>query len=1277
MQRRARRSQAPVNLFAALWGCLLFVGFAGAAQYPDRPFSVIWKPVFKAETLHSVHFADTSTGWAVGENGTILATSDGGKQWQSQSSGTNDNLWGVHFVDVRTGWVVGEKGLILATDDGGRHWRSQASGTEKNLSSVCFTDSHTGWAVGQTGTILTTRDTGEHWQPQPSGTKTNLSSVYFADEHTGWVVGNDGVILLTHDAGHRWQPQPSSANDSLSGVHFADVLNGWAVGLNGIILATHDAGEHWQPQPSGTHRSLRAVHFADARNGWAVGPNGTIQARGAGGYWLPQHSGTYKDLWGVHFVDASVGWVVGEDRTILATHDGGDHWQPQTSSTAPNLLNVQFADARTGWAVGVAGTILATRDGGDHWQPQTSGTAGTLWSVVFADARTGWVVGDEGTILATQDGGTQWNPRPSGTNKSLSSVYFSDTQTGWVVGHDGIILATHDGGDHWQSQISGIEVELTDVRFADPRTGWAVGLGGAILATHDGGGRWQPQASGTEKDLLYAHFIDAHTGWAVGLAGTILSTRDAGDHWQPQTSGTEKDLTYVYFANAHTGWAVGLAGTILATRDGGDHWQLQTSPTEKNLWAVHFAPAGTGWVVGDNGALLRASPPTYAPWINDRDAKLQNDRMGRVELSFFVHRDADQPEVRARVEYRTRQRPWESLGFLLKADTDGRWHLRWNPGEFGLATNQLIEYRVHLDDGGPPLAPFHLAQAVYDPWWPTAWRDYRTQIIGASMFLGFLVCYISIFLVMLWLAPARLARLGPAARIDQKPKDNDSNEKTTANLAMIALAQRLVTRLALPWFVQRKRVRRAWTRLYSNGKAKIEQLSKPARESFLKEPDFLDAWVHQRVETVRAALDHLDLFRQRRVYVALPIRVGDAESGEMMDRPSAERLRILFARSRTVVPIVGGAGTGKSTLACALARWAIASRPEERLAPHEMLPVFIMEDTTNLVDAVARNLRRMLDGEELPDDLLHALLLKQRLLVVVDALSERATKTQHHVDTLYDEGAPLNALVITSRREPNFGAVSRINLYPERLTPECLIPFIFEYLRRRKFDALFTPRQQVALGQRVLALVEAGGHSTTVTPLLVTLLVESAINRVRGDPSLVSMPDQVPEVFLDYIRRLNPTSGNVPLVSQDDLIRAARSLALTSLGDVLVPRDFRREHGIDAVKAHGKGERAERLIDHLISIGVLERRDFAGIPLLRFGLDPVAEYLAAIERLDRLGRDHEEWADFLVQVQSTPGYPQECDGFLVALSTCYQAYRVPLGFPSLDLPWERDLPLEV
>ncbi|MDD5529748.1 MAG: YCF48-related protein [bacterium] len=99
-------------------------------------------------------FSDTLNGWAVKNSGVILHSEDGGKVWNTQTSGVNDTLACVDFIDSLNGWIVGTGGCILRTRDGGNHWDAESSPTIENLRKVQFIDSSHGWAVGDNGTIL-------------------------------------------------------------------------------------------------------------------------------------------------------------------------------------------------------------------------------------------------------------------------------------------------------------------------------------------------------------------------------------------------------------------------------------------------------------------------------------------------------------------------------------------------------------------------------------------------------------------------------------------------------------------------------------------------------------------------------------------------------------------------------------------------------------------------------------------------------------------------------------------------------------------------------------------------------------------------------------------------------------------------------------------------------------------------------------------------------------------------------------------------------------------
>ena len=93
-----------------------------------------------------VSFADALHGWAVGMNGVILATTDGGVTWTVQNWGAAAWLYDVAFPDASRGWAVGSDGTIIATSDGGATWTAQDSGTTEYLTvSSSPTPATAGW----------------------------------------------------------------------------------------------------------------------------------------------------------------------------------------------------------------------------------------------------------------------------------------------------------------------------------------------------------------------------------------------------------------------------------------------------------------------------------------------------------------------------------------------------------------------------------------------------------------------------------------------------------------------------------------------------------------------------------------------------------------------------------------------------------------------------------------------------------------------------------------------------------------------------------------------------------------------------------------------------------------------------------------------------------------------------------------------------------------------------------------------------------------------------
>lgn len=106
-----------------------------------------WVVQYKGQDfyLKSLSFADPLNGWAVGEYGFIYHTNDGGKTWTrqaghyklSEETGQVDAetlLFDVVAVDRNTAWAIGIDGKVIRTEDGGKVWNQiEISGVKRHL----------------------------------------------------------------------------------------------------------------------------------------------------------------------------------------------------------------------------------------------------------------------------------------------------------------------------------------------------------------------------------------------------------------------------------------------------------------------------------------------------------------------------------------------------------------------------------------------------------------------------------------------------------------------------------------------------------------------------------------------------------------------------------------------------------------------------------------------------------------------------------------------------------------------------------------------------------------------------------------------------------------------------------------------------------------------------------------------------------------------------------------------------------------------------------------
>ena len=392
-----RRWLRALAVFGAVVAATLGMGAPSLRAAAD---SGAWSAQSSGTTadLLAVSFPDAAHGHAVGSGGTILATADAGRHWAPQYAcalsspclaSSRDlvtrRLLAVDFVDALHGWAAGDAGTILATTDGGRTWTSQLACAETSIEVVrqycnplsadhvtvglhglSFVDPLHGWAVGGKETILVTADGGRNWVEQ-------IACLW--DEPFGGV---------TRPCPPR--PGDDTPRDFLA-VSFVDAEHGMAVGTHGRAAVTGDGGQSWARAP-GALLDLRAV---------------TMLVRG---YENPaqdptehhQPSERQDTTHAVGVGDALL--VTGLKGTYWYGTGGSDEFTSQPPASDQDLNGVAFADRLTGIAVGDGGTIERTRSEGAVWRTDPSGTQAALRGVALPDANDAYAVGDGGVIRA-------------------------------------------------------------------------------------------------------------------------------------------------------------------------------------------------------------------------------------------------------------------------------------------------------------------------------------------------------------------------------------------------------------------------------------------------------------------------------------------------------------------------------------------------------------------------------------------------------------------------------------------------------------------------------------------------------------------------------------------------------------------------------------------------------------------------------------------------------------------------------------------------------------
>ncbi|MGH2574296.1 MAG: YCF48-related protein [Ignavibacteria bacterium] len=298
--------------------------------------------------------------------------------WLRQQSPTTKWLFKCSFADSLNGWAVGDSGIIIRTSNGGVNWIIQSSQSNFFIHSVSFVNNSRGWCVANNlfnfsgSKILSTSNGGLNWNISSfPDTSIELYAIHFLDSFNGWVGGSGGRVFQTTNGGTSWILRQTDTT-SCSGLpifSFAFYNSrlayacGGAIDYAGVAWRTTNFGNLWRSQCVGPE-PVYDIFIFDSLN--AIGSGGDFEfgvsiqkTTNNGTNWHYNTIGIFGKGEAISFRTRAEGWIAtGFSSRFAFTVDSCRTWNEIFAPDTSSIYDIVFTDPYHGWAVGFNGVIL-------------------------------------------------------------------------------------------------------------------------------------------------------------------------------------------------------------------------------------------------------------------------------------------------------------------------------------------------------------------------------------------------------------------------------------------------------------------------------------------------------------------------------------------------------------------------------------------------------------------------------------------------------------------------------------------------------------------------------------------------------------------------------------------------------------------------------------------------------------------------------------------------------------------------------------------------------
>lgn len=226
------------------------------------PIYAQWVPLNSAPlgTYKDIFCITEDIVFVVGDNGTLLKTTDGGITWVQKNSGTNQDLMFIKFATSNVGYIICMNGTLLKTIDGGENWDFISSTLISNIHDISCVNENI-FYCSSNGLLYKTINGGETFQT--INTPDYIEKIQFINEDIGFANGL-GILLKTIDGGSTWSTI-GGVDSGLIGSHFffLNENTGFKKYLNELYKTT-DGGSTYSYLTTITH-SMEKL-FAPSEN---------------------------------------------------------------------------------------------------------------------------------------------------------------------------------------------------------------------------------------------------------------------------------------------------------------------------------------------------------------------------------------------------------------------------------------------------------------------------------------------------------------------------------------------------------------------------------------------------------------------------------------------------------------------------------------------------------------------------------------------------------------------------------------------------------------------------------------------------------------------------------------------------------------------------------------------------------------------------------------------------------------------------------------------------